>query len=151
METYIVMSGRRMGKTQALIDDIYRRIVNGERANILVVFPDLSQVEFFANEWNLQYPHIPRPSYVTIRNTLKIRGRRYKYIYVENVDMIEEGWHDERLHAVRVALDVDGEITLSYTPTTLSLKSHERSIKPEDYMKTRLRKFRRPKPKLDSQ
>lgn len=117
MEYSIIQGPRGSGKTTAMLADIHAHIVSGSRQSILVVLADHQRLSFFAEEWMHQYPRMPRPDYVLLGNTLRVRGRRYEHVYVEDVDQYDDLFSDERF--LNVLPCVSQTLTLTATPYDL--------------------------------
>lgn len=142
MQEYVMLAGRGLGKTAAIVEEIHALIVAGERPTILVVHQNIDAVKEFHDIWVSAYPHIPRPEYATLRNTLNLRGRRWKWVYVEDVDLYEDGRDEPKLRDVLVGTTPDAVVTYTTGRTTLSMKSHNEPV-PESHLLRSLKRFRK--------
>lgn len=140
--TNVVLNGWGKGKTYEIMSEIHDLIIAGRGSEILVVFPTLDYLHWWTRAWQDRFPQIPMVDYVSVTNTLKLRGRFYTKIYVEDIDLYDEGIYDERLIGITVSLrshSNDEELVLTCSPTVLSLRSHSRITTSKDVMK-RLKK-----------
>lgn len=152
---YIMTGGRGSGKTYASMTEIHELIIAGERPTILVVFPERSDVQWWFEEWNYRFPHIPMPNYTGIDNMLGIRGRRWRHVYIEHADEI--GWQNEKLWE-NTSLYPDAVVTYIYNCRHDGGEAHTWSLYPPDEplapLKVRggfLRRYlKRSNPELDS-
>lgn len=114
-EIYVIQGPRESGKTSTVLCMLYEHVVC--RESCLVVLRDHRELQFFADEWSRLFPHVPRPDYVIISNTLKVRGRHYEHVYIENVDLYEDVWHDDRIQTIMPC--ITKSITLTASPYDL--------------------------------
>lgn len=154
IQEYIRSGDRQSGKTHDLMTEIHLLIVEGERPNILVVFPSTDYVYSWIHRWRERFPHIPPPSYVSISNTLAVRGRTLKFVYVEDVDLIRDGWRNEKFNSI--ALWPDGKIVYTVSKPEWANKTFDDYIAPPSaprvVSKSLLQRFfKRSKPELDGQ
>lgn len=135
MQAMIDHRQRQNGKTYDMMSEIHEHIVNGSRQSILVVLGDMREVQFFADQWALRFPRLPRPDYVNLHNTLRIRGRQYEHVYVENVDLLDDGIYDERLQTITVGIPPGGTITFTSSPNLWSEQSHRKVVTTNDIIR----------------
>lgn len=114
MQTRIIQRGRGGGKTYDIMTEAHAFLI--ARESVLIVLPNIRAVEYWFAEWNKRFPYATRPEYITIDNRLRIRGRNYHHVYVENVSDYEYGIWDERLFDVRISART---MTFTSSPNTL--------------------------------
>lgn len=112
----VLFGTRQSGKTYTIMTEIHDLILAGERAGILVVFPNMSYVHWWINEWRRRFPSIPPPTYTSIESMDRVRGRRLRDVYVEDIDGVADGIYHEKLNYLSVVLEPDGSITYTYSP-----------------------------------
>lgn len=93
-----------MGKTTLIMDEIHELAVQNRTQEVLVVVHDARHGQWWENVWRDKYPALRPPRIMSIQNTLPIRGRRFEKIYVEDVDVQEDGIYSVKLRDVLPAL-----------------------------------------------
>ena len=94
----VIYGDRQSGKTYRMMTEMHEMILAGARASMVVLFPELRMAENFRGAWVNRFPHVPMPDYAIVTgNMLPMRGRTAKHVYVENIDMLEEGIYDPRI------------------------------------------------------
>ena len=130
----VIFGGRQVGKTYTIMQEINEWIVKGRRAEILVVFPTAEYVHWWSRMWQYHFHNTPMPEYITINNRLKVRGRFFSKVYVEDVDMYEHGIYDERLREIEVSLRTplnDEEFVFTSSPIVLNQLPTPESVRME--------------------
>lgn len=133
----MIFSGRQAGKTYTIMNEIHDLIVAGRRAEVLIVFPNMTYLHWWTRMWESMFPHIPMPKYVSIGNTMSVRGLRVAKIYVEDIDGYENGIYDERFNNIWPALFSalnDEEVVFTCSPFPLNQRSHSQYVTVADVM-----------------
>ena len=142
MELFVRSGGRQSGKTYTIMQEIHNLILEGLRPTILLVFVTASQAAYWQAQWNLLFPHLPMPRYVTVENRLGARGFTFSNVYIENVNLLDEGIYDNRLMEIGTSVKPEGSITFTYSPTALSNRSHSRTVTKENLLVSMAQKRR---------
>lgn len=130
---YVMTGGRGSGKTYASMTEIHELILAGERPTILIVLQELDDLNWWYEMWNQRFPHIPMPTYTTLRNTLGVSGRRWKHVYIEYATDMDDGWRNGKLWGtVLCNLSADAEIVYIYNHNYDSGSAHTWSQYPPD-------------------
>lgn len=116
IESNVIVGGRGSGKTHTVMTEIHDRIIAGERADILVVFPQMSHLTWWGNAWKARFPHLPMPDYTSMKSMERVRGKRVKHIFVEDIDHDPDGIYAEKLQYLYPCIVGDGSITFTYSP-----------------------------------
>lgn len=151
IEFNVIQSGRREGKTHTIMTEIHEWIVAGRLAEILIVFPAQNWVYWWTREWQSRFPYVPMPKYVTLTNTMSVRGARFSKIYVEDVDGIESGIYNPKLLDIYPCLLSplgDEEVIFTCSPLELNQRSHNAETSKKmamDKAAARIREKRRKK------
>lgn len=116
IERYVLQGGRGGGKTYAIMTEIHDRIIAGERANILVIFPTMNHLTWWRDAWNQRFPHIPMPDYTSMGAMNRVRGKRVKHVYVEDIDSSDEGIYAEKFMWLYPCIQSHGTITFTCSP-----------------------------------
>lgn len=125
----VVFRPRGMGKTTLIMDEIHELAVQNRTQEVLVVVHDARHGQWWENVWRDKYPALRPPRIMSIQNTLPIRGRRFEKIYVEDVDVQEDGIYSVKLRDVLPALVFARDPELIFTCSPLDIKfeaPHER-------------------------
>lgn len=142
----VIQNGRGGGKTYDIMTEIGNLVVAGRRPEILIVFPAINYLHFWSGEWRRRFGGMPMPEYVAINNTLKIRGREFSKIYVEDINTYEDGIYDQRLemsvfpYIYGVHGDCEVVFTSSQIPT--NQRSHSVVKTSQDVMAEKMRLIR---------
>jgi hypothetical protein len=115
----VVFRPRQMGKTSLIMDDIHELAVQNRTTEVLVVVPSASHREFWERVWRNKYPALRPPAFLSLQNTLSVRGRRYEKIYVEDIDLEPEGIYSEKLRDILPCLAWAREPELIFTCSPL--------------------------------
>lgn len=137
----VIQNGRGGGKSDAVMGEVHELIAAGRASEVLIVFPDQRQAYHWVRMWHDVFPFVLVPEYVTINNMLRVRGRQYSRIFIENVDTYENGIYEEKLDYLWPCLRSpfnDEEITFTSSPLELNQRSHSATSTRADM----LRKYR---------
>ena len=138
IEFNVIQSPRQGGKTYTIMTEIHDWIVAGRLAEILIVFPAQNWVYWWTREWQSRFPYVPMPKYVTVNNTMSVRGARYSKIYVEDITSIEDGIYHPKLldiwPCLLSPLD-DEEVIFTCSPLELNQRSHSAKYTKWDVIK----------------
>lgn len=122
-EEFVRFAPRQAGKTYATMTEIHDLILAGERPGIMVVFPTMSYVHWWGRAWMERYPSIPMPNYTSAQAMDRVRGRRLRHVFVEDVDTIQDGYRNEKFDYLYAAVANDPDATITYTCSPLPEES----------------------------
>lgn len=145
---YIIQGPRQSGKTTKMMEEVFAQHTGDRRGEVLVVFPDKMQAEFWIKTWRARYPSTPVPAYTTISDRLKVRGRIFSAVYFENIDHLTDGWWDQRIGELCIGLQQIGNnlpiFTFTSSPIPLNQRTHVATVTKQNVMEnTRKRWLRR--------
>lgn len=118
----VVFQGRQTGKTQFIVEDAYRSVRAG--LTVAIFAPSIQQVRDITIRWSRMYPSQPVPY---SRNLLAIngRGRIFDRIYIDNIDHVTEGLHDDHVQNLMLSVSQNGGVMIvTCSPTPYSFISH---------------------------
>lgn len=134
----VITNGRAGGKTWTIMHEMHDLILAGRRADVLVVFPNMSYLSWWRGMWEDLFPQIPMPRYISINNRERVRGLQVAKIYVEDIDTYENGIWDQRFYDIWPALRSahnDEEVVFTSSWLDLNLRSHSRITKKSDVLR----------------
>lgn len=144
IEASVYLGGRGGGKTYAMLTEINELIVQGRRSEIVVVLKDPPALHWFTRVWYERFPTIEMPEYILITNRLKLRGKRLGKVFVENVELYEDGIYDERIVELFIgmtgALHDDPEIVFTSGWLELNQRSHSKQLTAREIAAEKVRK-----------
>lgn len=143
IERNVIFGPRQSGKTYAIMTDIHDRIISGERSDVLVVFPAMSHLTWWRDEWNKRFPHLPMPDYTSMNAMERVRGKRVKHVYVEDIDSDGDGIYADKLTWLYPCIIGDGSITFTCSPIPGNDTAHREPPPP-----TRIEDIERKKAKI---
>lgn len=141
----IIQGGRGSGKTYTIMTEINELIVQQRRPEIIVVFPHHHYVYWWLGEWRRRFGSTPPPDYVTVSNRLKLRGRQLAKVYVEDINEIPDGIHNEIFDELRLNLRSplgDNEIVCTSGWILSNLKTHSKVTSAADITRDRIRRVK---------
>lgn len=125
----VIVSGKQMGKTYTMMTEIHDLIVRGRHGDVLVVFPTSNYLHWWVREWQNRFPWVPMVDYTIGNNVLKVRGRQYGKIYVEDVDAYPNGIYEDKFQDLNMCLvGDDAEIVFSCSLLPVNQKSHNATV-----------------------
>lgn len=131
----VIQNVCRGGKSNEVMGEVHELIVAGRASEILLVFSDKQQAYQWVREWQDVFPFVPAPDYVTINNMLNVRGKQVSRVFIENVEMYENGIYEEKLEwlwpCLRSPLN-DEQIVFTSSPLELNQRSHSATVKVAD-------------------
>lgn len=138
-----IQSDRGMGKTYTAMSLIQEFIVSGAGGptEVCVVVPDHRQIFFWTREWQSRFPGLAVPQILSIQSADRVRGKRFKFLVVEDVDILDDGWNDERLHSFfHTVLTDDVLFTASNIPS--NQKPYTTITTMDKYLRDKIRTIR---------
>lgn len=121
IQVSIIFNNRQSGKTTAITEEIHELAVQNRTPEVLVVFPNKSQSDYWLRRWRDTYPALVPPRVVTMQNILPVRGYRFEKIYVENIDFDLEGIYSGRVRDLLVSLVDAREPEIVFTCSPLDM------------------------------
>lgn len=140
IEKEIIFSGRQGGKTYQMMTEIQELIVTGHRSEILVIFPTLEYVHWWTREWQIRFPHVSMVAYTMLTAMDRVRGKVFKYVFIEDIDTQPDGVYSEQLQWLYPSMPEGGTITFSCSPNELSLRSHSQRKTADQVMRERMKR-----------
>lgn len=113
MTEHVIYNDRQGGKTYTIMTEIHDLILAGERPWIMVVFPTMNYVHWWGRMWMARFPSIPLPNYTSVQGMDRVRGRKLRHVFVEDIDGVVDGIYDPKLNHLRAALVPGGTITFT--------------------------------------
>ena len=141
IDRQIIFAGRGGGKTYRIMTEIHDLIKAGERSDIVVVFPTMNYLHWWTRAWQERFPFVAMPFYTSMQAMERVRGRRFKYAYVEDIDTDPEGIYNEKICDWLVFSMLEGgTITFTCGINLLNERSHNEHKTPAEIMReTRLK------------
>ena len=139
----IIFGGRGCGKTYQIMTEIHELIRDGKRADILVIFPTMNYLHWWTREWQNRFPHVPMVSYTSMQAMDRVRGRRVKFVFIEDIGESDDGIYSEKLEWLYPCLSFGGTITFTCRTTLLGDRSHSRSKTKKEIRLETLRKMQK--------
>lgn len=137
IDKQIIFAGRGGGKTYKIMTEIHDLIKAGERSDIVVVFPTMNYLHWWAREWQDRFPFVAMPFYTSMVAMERVRGLRFKHAYIEDIDKDPEGIYSEKIGAWLVfSLLEGGTITFTCSDSGHGDRSH--SLRPKTLAERRL-------------
>lgn len=127
----VIQNVRGGGKSDAVMGEIHELIVAGRGPEVLLVFPTQSQAYHWCRVWQDVFPFVPVPEFVTINNMLRVRGRQYSRIFIEDIHEYELGIYEPKLDYLWPCLRSrfnDEEVVFTSSPTELNARSHNATM-----------------------
>lgn len=124
IDRQIIFGGRGCGKTYQIMTEIHELIRDGKRADILVIFPTMSYLHWWTREWQQRFPHVPMVSYTSMQAMDRVRGRRVKYVFIEDIGESPDGIYTDKLDWLYPCMSFGGNITFTCRTTLLGDRSH---------------------------
>lgn len=123
----VIFNGRRSGKTWTIMDEIRDLGVQNRTAEVLVVVPNAQRSDWWIREWRSRFPALTPPRVISIQNTLPVRGYRFERVYVEDIDIAEEGIYEPKLFDIWPCLVEarEPEIVFTCSPSTVAREREE--------------------------
>jgi hypothetical protein len=122
-EEFVIFNGRGGGKTYTIMTMIHELILAGERPWIMVVFPTMGHVHWWGRMWMERFPSIPMPNYTSAQAMDRVRGRRLRHVFIEDVETIQDGYRNEKFDFLWAAIAGDPDATITYTCSGLPEQS----------------------------
>lgn len=127
IEKQIIFGDRRSGKTYRMMTEIYDLVSAGHRNEILIIFPAMSYLHYWQREWERRFPFVPMIRYTSLNAMDRVRGMYVKHVFIEDINFEQDGINSEQLRWLYPCFRGDGTITFTASPTTLSLRSHNKT------------------------
>jgi hypothetical protein len=123
--SFILFNERRGGKTWAIMDEIHELAVQNRTAEVLVLVPSAQQREWWIREWRSRFQALTCPRVESIQSPVGVRGRRFEKIYIEDIDMSDDGIYDRKLWDVWpcLAWAREPEVTFTCSPLPFAYES----------------------------
>lgn len=79
------------------MSEVHELYLNGHQEDVLVVFPNYQWLHHWTRMWRERFGStVQFPDFVVIPNYLAVRSKFYRHIFVDDVDMSEDGiWSEE--------------------------------------------------------
>lgn len=121
---------RGTGKSYTIMTEIHDHIVVGiPPSEILVVLPVVRQIHFWTREWEARFgPSVRLPEIMGHDSAvIRARGKSFRKMYFEDVNMYEDGIFDSRIAEVVDSLRSpfkDEEVVFTSSLFTLNQRTH---------------------------
>jgi hypothetical protein len=119
IERTIIQRGRGCGKTYALMGMIHDEIVAGRRGELILVLPQMPHLHWWTREWENRFPRVPFPAYTHINSMERVRGRRFRKVYVDDVDLLDDGIYNDKLQYLYPSLAAYDDAEIVYTASPI--------------------------------
>jgi len=119
VETFVIQNHRQTGKTWAIMSEIHDLILDGHKENVIVYGPNHEWLYHWTRMWRERFNVLPFPDYVLGDNFLGVRSRLYRYVFVDDVDFLEDGIRSDVLqyiHAMKPEQITFTATTAEYRP-----------------------------------
>jgi len=123
--TYVIQAGRGAGKTYNMMTEIRRYMTEHSLPRVLVVLPSASHIHWWTRSWQERFPFLTIPRIVSVRDIYRASGYRVDRIYIDNIDLIEDGWWNNELNDLWYCLTGDDpEVYITSSLDSLNQEAH---------------------------
>ncbi len=128
----MIMSGRQLGKTYAVMTEIQAHIVAGiPPSEILVVLPQTRQIHYWTRAWEARFgPSIRIPVIASFSSAIPRAGNRmFRKMYIEDVDLYDDGIYERNLENIFYSLRSPfGDEEVVFTSSLLAVNQRTHSV-----------------------
>lgn len=122
---HVIQAGRRAGKTYNMMTAVQEYVNAHSWEGVLVVVQDHRMVHWWMREWQQRFPFLTVPKVLSVRSLDRVRGYRLRRVFIDNVDMLEDGIYDQDLQMVWFALrDAEAEVYVTSGLNRLNDSAH---------------------------
>lgn len=123
--TYVIQAGRGAGKTYNMMTEIRKYMTEHSWERVLVVLPSASHVHWWTRVWQERFPFLTIPRTVSVRDIYRTAGLHVNRIYIDNIDLIEDGWWNTDLDYLWPCLTGDDpEVYITSSLDPLNFYAH---------------------------
>lgn len=97
VETFVIQNQRQTGKTYTLMSEIHDLIVAGHQEDVVIYGPNHEWLYHWTRMWRERFNVLPFPDYVLGDNFLGVRHRMYRYVFVDDIDFLNDGIYSSLL------------------------------------------------------